>query len=45
MTGCQYVSYSYYSGNLKWAAQNLRLGRWLDIADLDHLESHCANEN
>jgi len=25
--GCQYVGYFYYSENLKWVAQNLRLGR------------------
>ena len=24
--GCQYVSYSYYSKTLSWAAENLRLG-------------------
>jgi len=40
-TGCQYVGYFYYSENLNWAAQNLRLGRMrpealgLDIAGLD----------
>jgi len=34
-TGCQYVGYFYYSEHLNWAAQNLRLGRGLDIADLD----------
>jgi len=40
--GCQYVGYFYYNGNLKWAAQNIRLGRMrptgrgLDIADLGH---------
>jgi len=39
--GCQYVGYFYYSENLNWAAQNLRLGRMppdgrgLDIAELD----------
>jgi len=33
--GCRYVGYFYYSENLNWAAQNLRLGRGLDIADLD----------
>jgi len=27
--------YCYYSENLNWAAQNLRLGRGLDIAGLD----------
>ena len=32
--GCQYVGYFYYSENLNWAAQNFRLGRGLDIADL-----------
>jgi len=25
--GCQYVGWFYYSQNLKWAAQTLRLGR------------------
>jgi len=34
-TGCQYVGYFYYSEHLNWAAQNLRLGRGLDIAVLD----------
>jgi len=34
-TGCQYVGYLYYSENLKWAAQNLRLGRGLDMAGLN----------
>jgi len=33
-TGCQYVVYFYYSKNLNRAAQNLRLGRGLDIAGL-----------
>jgi len=33
--GCQYVGYFYYSENPNWAAQNLRLGRWLDIAVLE----------
>jgi len=33
-TGCQYVGYFYYSENLNWAAQNPRLGRGLDMADL-----------
>jgi len=28
-------SHSYYSENLNWAAQNLRLGRGLDIAGLE----------
>jgi len=28
------MGYFYYSENLNWAAQNLRLGRGLDIADL-----------
>jgi len=36
-TGCQYVGYFYHSENLNWAAQNLRLGRGLDIAALDTL--------
>ena len=35
MTGCQYVGYFYNSENLNWAAQNLRLGRGLDIAALN----------
>jgi len=26
-TGCQCIGYFYYSVNLIWAAQNLRLGR------------------
>jgi len=26
-TGCQYAGYFYYSENLNWEAQNLRLGR------------------
>jgi len=30
--GCQYAGYFYYSENPNWAAQNLRLGRELDIA-------------
>jgi len=34
-TGCQYIGYSYYSKNLNWAAQNLRLGHGLDIAGLE----------
>jgi len=34
-TGCKYVGYFYYSENLNWAAQNLRLGRGLDIAPLN----------
>jgi len=34
-TGCQYVGYFYYSEHLKWVAQNLRLGRGLDIAALE----------
>jgi len=34
-TGCQYVGYFYYSENLNWPAQNLRLGRGLDIAELN----------
>ena len=34
-TGCQYVGYFYYSEHLNWAAQNLRLGRGLDIAALE----------
>jgi len=33
-TGCQYVGYLYYSKNLNWAVQNLRLGRGSDIAGL-----------
>jgi len=33
-TGCQYIGYFYYRENFNWAAQNLRLGRGLDIADL-----------
>ena len=33
-TSCQYVGYFYYSENLNLAAQNLRLGRGLDIAGL-----------
>jgi len=34
-TGCQYASYLHYSENLNRAAQNLRLGRGLDIAALE----------
>ena len=40
-TGCQHMGYVYYSENLNWATQNLRLGRMrpegrgLDIAGLD----------
>jgi len=26
-TDCQYLGYLYYSENLNWAAQNLRMGR------------------
>jgi len=33
-TSCQYVGFFYYSENLNWAAQNTRLGSWLDIAEL-----------
>jgi len=33
------VCYSYYSENLKWAAQNLRLGRGWDIAGLTELRN------
>jgi len=33
-TGCQYVGYFHYSEHLNWVAQNLRLGRGLDIAVL-----------
>ena len=33
--GSQYVRYFNYSANLNWAAQNLRLGRGLDIAGLE----------
>ena len=36
-TSCQYVGYIYYSDNLNWAAQNLRLGRGLDIAGVNPL--------
>jgi len=36
-TGCQYVGYFCYSDNLNWTAQNLRLGRGLDIAAIDDL--------
>jgi len=49
-TGCQYVGYFYYSGNLNWTAQNLRLGRMrteghgLDIADLEP-KTRTAGEN
>jgi len=31
------MGYLYYSENLNWAAQNLRLGRGLDIADLEFI--------
>jgi len=34
-TSCQYIGYVFYSENLNWAAQNLRLGRKLDIAGFD----------
>jgi len=34
-TSCQYVGCFYYSENLNWAAQNLRLGRGLATAGLD----------
>jgi len=33
-TSCQYADYFYYSEKLNWAAQNLRLGRGLDITAL-----------
>jgi len=33
-TGCQYVRYFYYSENVNWVSQNLRLGRGLDTAGL-----------
>jgi len=33
-TGWQHTGYFYYSENLNLAAQNLHLGRGLDIADL-----------
>ena len=39
-TGCQYVGFFYYSENLNWAAQNLRLVRGLDIAALVALYSN-----
>jgi len=43
--GCQYVGYFYYSENLNWAAQNLRLGRGSDIAALGFdrtlIMNHC----
>jgi len=42
--GYQYAGYSYYSENLNWAAQNLRLGRGLDIAGLAS-QSFCALKN
>jgi len=38
-TGCQYVGYLRHSENLNWAAQNLRLGRGLDIAVSDEPSS------
>ena len=38
-TGFQYVGYFYYSENLNWGAQNLRLGRGLDIADTTKQET------
>jgi len=34
-TGCQYIGYFYYTENLNWAAQHLRLGRGLDIFALN----------
>jgi len=39
-------SYSCYSENLNWAAQNLQLGRGLDIAVLEHtpLPRHSASD-
>ena len=36
-TGFQFVGYLHYSKNPNWAAQNLRLGRGLDIADLKYI--------
>ena len=36
-TGGQYLGYLYYSENLNWAAQNLQLGRGLDIASLNNM--------
>jgi len=33
--GCQHMGQFYYSENLNWATQNLRLVRGLDIAELD----------
>ena len=33
---CCHVGYFYHSENLNWAAQNLRLGRGLDITGLTH---------
>jgi len=43
--GCQYVEYFYYSENLNWTAQNLRLGRGLDIAGIDqHSQVHSSRK-
>jgi len=38
-TGCQYIGYICYSENLNGAAQNLGLGRGLDITDLAYMPS------
>jgi len=37
---CEYVEYFYYSENLNWAAQNLRLGCVLDVAGLSDSPGH-----
>jgi len=42
-TGCQYLGYFYYSENLNWATQNLRLGCGLDTADLQNVWSTSRN--
>ena len=45
-TSCQYVGYFYYSKNLNWAAQNVRLGRGLDIAVVDEVhDQFCGFRN
>jgi len=41
--GCQHVGYFYYSKNLNWAAQNLRLGCGLDIAGLEPVSACGAS--
>jgi len=42
-TGCQFIGKFYYSENLNWAAQNLRLGRGLDMVAIDKRQQKERN--